>query len=62
MGPQIAVELRAVGLLDDEHAFLAVERGGELLRLHRRQQARRDQADLDAVGGARARSLRAPRR
>ena len=51
MGAQVAVELRAVALLDDENALLALERGGELFGPGGRQQPRRDQADLDAVLG-----------
>ena len=31
VGPQVAVELRAVALLDDEDALLAGKRSGELL-------------------------------
>ena len=60
VGPQVAVELRAVALLDDEDALLAGKRSGELLggwgTRPRRQQAR-----LDAVaGGAPDRLARRP--
>ena len=49
MGAQIAVELRAVGLLDHQHPALALERGRKLFRLHRPEQARGGQRDLDPV-------------
>ena len=51
VGAQIAMELAAVRLLDHQHVLVALQHGGETLGLHRRQQPRRDQCDLDAVAG-----------
>ncbi len=49
---QVTVELRAVVLLDDQHAVDAVERGSEPLRLRRREQPHRDQPDACSPASA----------
>jgi len=49
MGAQISVKLGAMRLLDDEDTFDASERLCHLLRPRRQQQARRNEARLDAV-------------
>src|SRR5262245_50918113 len=51
MGAEIAIELGAMALLDDQDTLLAVKRGGKALRLCRREQAQREQARVDAVAG-----------
>jgi hypothetical protein len=37
MSPKVAIELRAMGLFDDENSFLSFDCGGEFFRLHWRE-------------------------
>ena len=49
MGAQVPVKLGAVRLLNDQYSFDARQSGCQPFRLDRRQQPRRDHADIEPL-------------
>ena len=52
MGAQVSVELATMRLFDDQDAFDAFQGGRQPFRLDGRQQAWRDHANIEPIGGS----------